>query len=184
MKDYLYESLKNKILDFKDGIDIYVISLYVYDRDGDPRYKTVTLGYNTNKHFKKSIKDAFDEAEAKWNYAYYLQNEELVIGVNETEKAMITNWIKDNNLYFSDQKLVENHEKAMIIGEEITKQFVKVLIDVVKRLHQEGIIKQKFIIEIPIIIHELEYYDDIAKQNKLANPENVIKEFVEWIENI
>lgn len=47
----------------------------------------------------------------------------------------------------------------------------------VKELHEEGIIEQKFGKALPLIIQELEYYDLIEEQNKRANPEEVIKEF-------
>ena len=35
--------------------------------------------------------------------------------------------------------------------------------------------------ELPILIHELEYYDEIAEQNIEANGEKLVKDFSKWI---
>jgi hypothetical protein len=48
-------------------------------------------------------------------------------------------------------------------------------------LHAQGIIIQKFSREIPIIIHELEYYDKVIEWNKRANPLNLVADFEKWI---
>ena len=34
---------------------------------------------------------------------------------------------------------------------------------------------------IPVIVHELEYYDEIADQNEKANPRELVDGFVAWI---
>ena len=62
----------------------------------------------------------------------------------------------------------------------VTNAFVKVLVDIVKELHQSGFIKEKFGKEIPVIIHELEYYEEIANQNIEANGYELVEEFVNF----
>jgi hypothetical protein len=41
-------------------------------------------------------------------------------------------------------------------------------------------LSSKFGKAIPVIIHELEYYDQIAHQTSAANPNGIAEEFVEW----
>ena len=55
------------------------------------------------------------------------------------------------------------------------------MIDIVKEIHNEKILTAKFGKELPILIHELEYYDQIAEQNIEANSEELVKDFSDWI---
>jgi hypothetical protein len=187
LKKYVFESIKAEILSWNNDVikDIYVISLYISNSEDDPRRPMITLGYNTMEQYESALEDASDNSEAKWNYAFWLQNEELIIGDNWGENLedgeKINQWIKENNLYYSDEEEDEDFDKALKLGDEITSRFVELCVEVVKELHEEGIIEQKFGKALPLIIHELEYYDLIAEQNKRANPEEVIKEFVDWI---
>lgn len=151
--------------------DIYAISLFVYDENDNPSEPTVTLGYNTISNYNDSIDSAWDEQEAKWNYAFWLQNEELIFGIGETKK-IIKEWV-DNN--FLNSTLLDEDDE-----QKITKAFVAILIEIVKELHSSNFIKDKFNKEIPILIHELEYYDEIANQNIEANSYELVKEFVDF----
>jgi hypothetical protein len=187
LKKYVFESIKAEILSWNNDVikDIYVISLYISNSEDDPRRPVITLGYNTMEQYESALEDASDNSEAKWNYAFWLQNEELIIGDNWGENLedgeKINQWIKENNLYYSDEEEDEDFDKALKLGDEITSRFVELCVEVVKKLHEEGIIEEKFGKALPLIIHELEYYDLIAEQNKGANPEEVIKEFADWI---
>ena len=166
MRNYLLKELKTKIEKW-DTSDIYVISLFVYDEDDNPNQPTVTLGFNTLSNYEESIDVAWDEEEAKWNFAFWLQNEEYVFGVDET-RPIVEKWIEDNNYIDEDDDMI------------VTNAFVKELVDIVKELHQSGFIKEKFGKEIPIIIHELEYYEEIANQNIEANGYELVEEFVNF----
>ena len=66
--------------------DVYVVSFLVYDEDDDPRRPTLTIGYNTETRVQQILAAQpgsellpagapTDEAEARWNYAFWLQNE-------------------------------------------------------------------------------------------------------------
>ena len=146
MRNYLLKEIKDNIEKWNTS-DIYVISLFVYDEDDDPNQPTVTLGFNTFSNYEESIDVAWDEEEAKWNFAFWLQNEEYVFGVDET-RPIVEKWIQENNYNDEEDEMV------------VTNSFVKVLVDIVKELHQSGFIKEKFGKEIPVIIHELEYYEE------------------------
>ena len=170
MKEYLSDMFKKIILSWND-FDIYVISLFVYDDNDNPLEPTVTLGYNTYSNLQKNIDFAWDESEAKWNYAYWLQNEEFVFGSGKT-KQIVQDWVSDNL------------ETLTMDESGITNLFIKMLIDIVKELHSSGFIVKKFGKKIPIIIHELEYYDEIANQNIEANGYELVKDFVDFCSDL
>lgn len=151
--------------------DIYAISLFVYDEDDDPCTPTVTLGYNTEAQYQDSIESAYDEQEARWNYAFWLQNAEVCFGVDDTAET-VKAWLRENEFPCNSED--EDDEKL----ELITKAFVDVLIQVVRELHESRVITEKFGKPIPILIHELEYYDAIAEQNIKANGSLLVKDFV------
>lgn len=155
--------------------DIYAISLFVYDKDDDPRKPTVTLGYNTESYYQEQLKINPDKLETKWNYAFWPQNVELLFGVGETE-IDILNWIKELGLPYDIEEINVDNEKLTII----TKEFINILIEIVKELHTSGFIKNKFGKEIPILIHELEYYHEIIVQNVKANGRELIQDFVKF----
>lgn len=190
LRDYVYQSIKNEIESWDDEVikDIYAISLYISNPEDDPRRPMVTLGFNTLTQLHESLAHASDEHEAKWNYAFWLQNEELVVGDNYGENPedaeRITNWVKEMGCYYTDEQEEINFEDILELGERITEAFVEMCVDISKQLHDNGVIKKKFGKEIPVLVHELEYYDIIANQNLRANPEKVISEFVDWIYNM
>lgn len=162
MKEKLLARIKQAISQWEEK-DIYAISLYVSDEEDDPFRPTVTLGYNTDAQVKESLRDASDEQEARWNYAFWLQNEAFCWGKGETAEET-ARWL-------SEQDLME---------EEVTEEFVELLIDTVRELHGLGLLTEKFGRELPVLIHELEYYDEIAEQNIRANGEELAGEFAEF----
>ena len=174
MKEILLNQIKEKIKEW-DKSDIYAISLWVNNNDDNPCEPTVILGYNTEKHYKTQIKNAANREEARWNFAFWLQNEELIFGICAT-KEIVKKWILENGFkyYTSDDNMTyEEIEEA----EKITQLFVNVLIDIVKELHATGFIKDQFGRSVPVLIHELEYYEEIATQNIEANGIELVKEF-------
>lgn len=176
LKDMIISSIKNW-----SDTDIYVISLYVYDNGDNPCEPTVTLGFNTESQVKKEIPNAYDEEEARWNYAFWMQNEFFCFGVGDTA-GIVRKWLAENNFPFYEyEDPIWDKDGICEEAEKITQAFVNVLVEIVKEIHMQKILTNKFGKELPIIIHELEYYDEIARQNIEANGEILVKEFTEFI---
>lgn len=168
-----------------DVSDLYAVSLWVNNTCDNPCEPTVALGYNTEAKFEESLERASGKEEARWNYAFWLQNREFVFGEGETGET-VKQWIEGNNLpYFPcvdyDFTIPDGVDRELL--ETITREFVDTLVEVVRELHDIGFIESTFGKAIPVIIHELEYYDVIARQNEKANPECAIAEFVQWIDS-
>lgn len=161
VKEKLQRLIEQKISQWQEQ-DIYAISLYVYDEEDDPRRPVAVLGYNTERRVQESIPQASDEQEARWNYAFWLQNEELCLGRGDTAED-VRSWIKGLDLWDRE--------------EEITEAFVGMLVRIVKDIHASGILQERFGKEIPILVHELEYHEQIKNQNIEANGVDLVRDF-------
>jgi hypothetical protein len=154
--------------------DAYAVSLFVYDEGDDPLRPTATVGFNTEARVAGEVESASDEHEARWNYAFWLQNNLGVLCESDSDPEgadVRDQWIRDSRLRSDDP---EAHDY-------VTRQFVAVLERVVSALHQDGVIEREFGRPIPVLIHELEYYDEIAEQNQRANPRGLADKFIGWI---
>lgn len=192
-KDETYIKIRDAILAIDPSVtkDIYAISFYKNNVDDDPRHPILTVGYNTIIQWKKSSPNspkeinefvASDSIEAKWNYAFWLQNEEIEIGKNPYDP--VSNWVRQLPYYYTDQQEIKDPDKTEDLGSKIQKEFINILIDHARKLHEEGVVIKKFGNEIPIIIHELEYSDSTIIWTKKANPPDTVKEFEDWINSI
>lgn len=159
--DEKYQEIKSAIESWNDKTakDIYAISFWVDFIDDEPERVQMILGFNTNSNFQKQTTKASNPAEAKWNFAFWIQNQELEIGGDD---AVFQQWMSGKT----------------------DKDFINELKKIAQRLFEEKIILKKFGREIPIIIHELEYYDEIAEQNREINPKGIADDFVNWIDNL
>jgi hypothetical protein len=162
--------------------DIYVLSFFLYDEDDDPRYPVLRLGYNTQTYLTESKHSASSAREAKWNFAFWLQNELKSVGKPSSEGSKLLEVVlKARGLWYSKEDEKDDFDRCMQIGDDITAYFVDACVRVAQALHEKGVIVQNFSRSIPIVVHELEYYDEIAIQTRSANPPEVAKEFEDWI---
>lgn len=163
IKEKIQGLMEQKISEWQED-DIYAISLYVFNEEDDPCRPVAAFGYNTERQVQKSITEAADEQEARWNYAFWLQNHEMCLGRDETAED-IRKWITE---------LEWEGEDA------INLKFLNLLVAVVQGIHASGLLKEKFGREIPVLIHELEYHEKISQQNIEANGETLNRDFVSF----
>lgn len=185
-----YEKIKEAILQIDSSIipDIYVLSFYVYNGDDDPRQPMLTVGYNTYERLQSCTPEpgqepkwpiASDVDEAKWNFAFWLQNEELIIGGYDYDP--ISEWVKNSPYYYTDEQADDDFDTTDLLGQKIQDRFAEIVISHARRLHSDGVIAEKFGKDIPIIVHELEYYDKPVLWTRQANPDGLAKEFENWV---
>lgn len=128
--------------------DVYVLSVYFEDNEADDT-SSFFLGFNTEEAAKGNNSDD----EARWNYAFWIQNEKPLFG-------------KDNDVYV---RYIESCGSLAVLA------------NAVKQLHKSGIITELFGRELPVIIHELEYYPEIAEYNIKANGKKLVpQDFVDF----
>jgi len=167
-----FNSIDKKIIN-----EIYAFSFWVYNDEDDLRCPVLTIGFNTNSNFQKEINNASSKEEAKWNFAFWLQNEIAIIGDKDDKKGklIIDNWISSLGMNYSDEEEEEDIDSCFKKGSKIKGKFIELLIEIVKKSHKDEITSK------PIIIHELEYYDQIREQNIEANGKKRVKDFTNWI---
>ncbi len=183
--DSMFESISSALEAIPDPTrkSIYVLSIFVYDEDDDPRRPSMQFGYNTVERWKESIAKASNSDEAKWNFAFWLQNSVASFGSNGEESSTIRRWIEASGLWYSDEDEDEDFDRALELGDEITRMFVQACCEVASKLHSSETILRCFKQPIPVLVHQLEYYEEIAVQNEKANPPGLCAEFVSWIRN-
>jgi hypothetical protein len=164
--------------------DVYVLSFYVFDRDDDPRYPILQVGYNTRSHsFGWPI--ASDPQEAKWNFAFWLQNELRFIGEPGTQgRRLLEELLKAKGLWYSDEDERADFDRCTPIATEISDQFMAMCVRIARELHASGVIKNRFLQPLPIVLHKLDYDDQIALQTAEANPPGLAKEFLDWVSSL
>jgi hypothetical protein len=190
--NHVYERARQAIASFPDATtaDIYAISFWYRYEEDDPRRARLEVGYNTNARWRACTPRAGQELtsqtasgpeEAKWNFAFWLDDVATEIGQTKADAAARQQWIKSLGLSYSDEEDNEDFERTSVLGEEIQYRFVDICEGVAKRLHDDGVVIRKFGRPVPIIVHELQYWDRIAKQTARANPPGLTQEFTDWI---
>ncbi|MFE3327956.1 hypothetical protein [Streptomyces sp. NPDC059176] len=99
-----------------DAGDIYAVSFLIDNEDDDSRQPTVTIGYNTETQARRSIQDVSDQAEARWNYAFWIQNELTVVGDLTSDPAGATarqEWITELGHWYAEPTDLANGDSVI-----------------------------------------------------------------------
>jgi hypothetical protein len=168
--------------------DTYVVSFYVNDEGDDPRRPVLEIGTNTESKVRESTPGPTDEprwpiasdaSEARWNFAFWLQNCLAVIGgsADPEGEGAIGQLFAELGLSYDDDDV---SDEALEVHQRMTSAFVDVCLQAVRRLH-DSVVPGIFGRDLPVIVHELEYYDEIAEQNLSCNEPGLVAGFTQWI---
>lgn len=69
-------------------------------------------------------------------------------------------------------------------ADQATQQFVRLCVDVARRLHDDGAVQRWSGRPVPVLVHELEYYEAIAEQTRAANPPGLADDFCSWVRSL
>ncbi|MFI6979242.1 hypothetical protein ACIBSV_11730 [Embleya sp. NPDC050154] len=171
--------------------EIYAVSFYIDHERDDPRRPILTIGYNTETQVEAVSNQPAgrpsDLAEARWNYAFWLQNELAVIGDSSHDPAGARareDWIREAGLWYAEPAVAADWTTAAErLAQQIDARFNEACIDLAAELHATGVIQESLGRPVPILIHELEYYDDVARWTEHANPPDLANEFTNWVRN-
>lgn len=171
----------------KDANEIYAISFWIDDEDDDPRRPILIIGYNTESQVKQTILEgrASDPAEARWNYAFWLQNQLAVIGDRTHDPvgaAAREAWIKELGHWY-DEPATEADRLTSIgpLAQQIEAAFNRACCDLSLTLHSTGVLTAALGRSVPVLVHELEYYEQIALRTEAANPSGLADAFITWV---
>jgi hypothetical protein len=166
--------------------EIYALSLFMDLQDIDE--PQLVFSFNTNSQVTAALAgktQAFgspaDLAEARWNYAFWLQkpNSRFLTPSNAEDGKLWQALCQENNLRYdeSDDFDIDQYE------DKIRDLLANLAVAIAKDLHESKAIVQIFGKSIPVIIHELEYYDELANITGRGNPPGVADEFIDWVKN-
>jgi hypothetical protein len=165
--------------------DIYAISFLIDNEDDDPRQPTLTIGYNTEAQARRSIQDASDQAEARWNYAFWIQNQLVVVGDLTSDPAGATarqDWISELGLWYDEPAAPADWITTVgPLAAQIEAHFNQACWQLARTLHETGVVERSLGRPVPVIVHELEYYEGIARRTELANPPGLADDFTAWV---
>src|ERR1700756_5159328 len=85
--------------------DVYALSFFIDNEGGDSRRPVLTVGYNTETQVDRTLHNASDPAEARWNYAFWLQSELTVVGDRNSDPAGAAargEWIRELGLWYEE----------------------------------------------------------------------------------
>jgi hypothetical protein len=133
--------------------ETYAISFYITDEEDDPRLPTLTIGTNRESQvdFVTHQPPEFvkpnpwwtpsDKREARWNYAFWLQNELGFFPPSSQQRQHLEHLIRSKGLWFEDP---EDPNEWNIFGKPVRTFFVTICIEASTRLHSDGVIMRLF----------------------------------------
>jgi hypothetical protein len=185
LENHLHARVRGAIegLPDKGAADVYALSFWVYADEDDPRRQVLDFSYNNAARLKASLKKTSSAAEAKWNFAFWLQNQIEVVGGDDDPAAveLRDEWLEAAGLNYTDENEESDFDRTLELDTKIENEFRRMCARVSRRLHEDGTIASKFGRPIPIIIHNLEYDKQVVKITQRANPDGLTDEFATWV---
>ncbi|OHR74263.1 hypothetical protein [Neisseria sp. HMSC70E02] len=167
--------------------DVYALSFWLCG--GDEWLPSLLVSYNTRQQFvKKQGETHKQDDEAKWNYAYWLQDEAELLGVDAYgNNQELRTWLENAPFAYTEEQyeaMFNNDDEDIDEkSDEFYQAFIETQIAVVQRLFAEGVIARTFGKNIPVLVHELEYYDVPLAWTERANPKGLADEFLSYWRN-
>ena len=185
LADLLRKRITEKIAKWKQR-DIYAISLLMtYHElsiyDGIKNFPEISIGYNTEKY----CGSASLLSEERWNYAYWEQNNEVILDNQDTVGAdLLLKWWSEQGIscldYESEDEMYDENMNYIGKGPNGFFELVNLISDIVLDLQNSGVVREKFG-SIPVIIHDLEYSWYTINATKKANPNGEADCFLEYL---
>ena len=172
--------------------DAYVVSFYLWQEDQDPRLPTILLNVNTEQRVDDCVHERLpkpnpwwtptDESEARWNYAFWIHEGDVAIAATDEDPAgaaLRREWATSLGTWVSDEEL--DTDAGLRRASETAGHFWALAARIARRLHDDGVIVRVFGHPIPVILHELEYYDAVLQVNREANPPELLRGLESWM---
>lgn len=175
-QEFIYDRLLSSIQSWNYNGEVYAFYLYFFYEEDDISSRTnyvVHFNYQTIEQWKKAKVGTrptpSSSLEAKWNYAFWNHEGGLYIGdVEDEDISIYQSWLQ--SLSIPDN--IDDLEQHEIIWEE----FIQMFIPIVGKLHQSGVLIQRFDKALPFIFVTIEH-DNRDEEMLKANPPNLLDEY-------
>jgi hypothetical protein len=199
-EEYIYQRFAEAIRSWPPAVarDIYVIVIYISLLDNDSRFAKLSLNYNTLSNWKERVPDASDEAEAKWNYAFWPDDDKIRLcespkynprhpdleGIRLRDEYLRSHLPQyDLSDAESDDLLRSDDSQFYEYESEVINAVVDVCCSVIRRLHGGGMITQTCGRSVPVVVEMLnDSGDDEYRlaQVEAANPTGLANDYINW----
>lgn len=167
----MVQIIKNRakeIMSVWDEADIYAVSFFVYANGaysygGYDNVSEFRISYNT----ESDCPGAGDRSEERWNYAFWRQDTTPIIDPYDPtpETKLLFDWYRELGL----ENIGDEYEESEH-GPVGYYELLMAAANAARQLQEEGFLREKFGRPIPIIVHDLEYCDDVFEATRIANP--------------
>jgi len=193
LQNEMLSKIKPFISSLEDN-DIYAISFEFVNMGDNPCEPVLSVTYNTERDYQKELAIDYGytvSASAKrWDCANWPRENYINFGDSETIE-IIKQWIIGMGLQYrayneffgtgmSSEDFADMCDKYSVIEDE----FIKILVCIIKHLHETDFIKNKFGKDIPITIyvHGDGYdVDKLVVQNIEANTAPLVQDYVDYL---
>ncbi len=157
--------------------DVYAFSLWLHHEDDDPRRPVLWLGSDTETQVELVVDAASSPEEARWNHAYWQQDTVTEIGGQRDldGSSAIEAWFRCGvGLWFTDEEERADFDGTIERGQAMHEAFFGKAAEAVALIHERGSSVGPNGAPLPMIVHELEYSEEIAAQNRRVNPDGLL----------
>lgn len=160
LEKILLDKCKDIINSWQEN-DIYAISFLVYSNTNEvfeniENFPQFSVGYNTERYCENAPKIS----EERWNYAFWPQNNQVIISAENNEMAKhLIEWYQEMGIENPGILLDDEYDEDFnYIGKGPVGYYELLMLvsKVARELQEDGVIKSKFG-DIPILVHDLEY---------------------------
>lgn len=149
---YVRDGLANEIALTRPGQgDIYCFGVLVSYEEDDYRYPCWRLVFNTDSHLAKEVARGVDPNEARWNWAAWLEEADVVGAPSEdhTGQVIARAWLRSLGI---DPDLECTEETPDSLWAHVGRSRLVTTVKVVADLHESGIAERAACRPVPIII--------------------------------
>jgi len=188
--DHLQFSVTGYVESYKPADDskVYAVIFHIDTEQAEIPKPVLELKFALESDVKLTMADGIDEAEARWAPQFLVQPPVAVLcqseasnGVNADPKgAAAREEMLDEITTLFQQADPSGEADTSEIGEVCNMIFTEACIDVANNLHVDGVIRDAFGRDVPVIVYHQNYDLETSSQIEMANPNREARDFLRW----
>lgn len=172
----LYQKISKIIKNWKPD-NGYAVSFFLNMNLIDGNMPHLKISYNTETDCNNASMDSVE----RWNYAFWAQNEFAIID-SKNEISECIKWLNSQGIANVGAEIEGQYDETFNYvgtGPAGYRELAELLSEVAIKIRKDGLIKEIFGKEVPVIIHGLEYFDFIFDLAKRTNPLELVQPFLD-----
>ncbi len=171
-----------------DGEKVYAVIFHIATQQAEIARPVLELKFALESDVQRAMADGVDEGEARWSPQSFVQPPVAIFcqsedsnGVSADPKgAAALEELMGEIRSFVDDADPAGGIDSEEIGEFCRLVFTESCVEVANNLHIDGVIRDAFGRDLPVIVYHENYDDETSSQMEVANPNCEAKEFLAW----